>query len=225
VELTSADGSGAVSIGAFRNEVARRASTELLAFVHVRLTPRAPDWLVEMVSHFAYDACVAVGACVIAPDGRVEQCGVLLGVVETQEQPFPVARGLHGAADGDHGHQCRGRLSHRASALAGTAMLVRTSTVLALGGFDEGLVDAASVDLDFTLRARRHGGTLITCPMATFDATEARPWFQDAAERGLLLDRFAELGEEDPFYNPNLTSTGTDFGLAFPPRARFPWRT
>ncbi len=44
-----------------------------------------------------------------------------------------------------------------------------------------------------------------------------------AAEVACVKERWEETLDRDPYYNPNLTLDGEDFGLAFPSRARRPW--
>ena len=48
-----------------------------------------------------------------------------------------------------------------------------------------------------------------------------RPRF--LAESQVMRDRWQDLLDADPFYNPNLTLTSADFGLAYPPRSPRAW--
>jgi hypothetical protein len=176
-----------------------------------------------MASHFAHPECAAVGARIVGADGRIEQCGVVLGVRE-REAALPVARVLHGAAHDEPGYLGRSELCHGTSAVTGGVLVVRKSAVLELG-FDETLGDPSAVDLDFCLRARELGLSLVTCPYATFQAARPAPWFEDSESAAALWRRWGARLQADPYYNPNLNDAGVPFNLAFPPRRSFPWRS
>jgi hypothetical protein len=45
-----------------------------------------------------------------------------------------------------------------------------------------------------------------------------------AQERALMRARWADVLDNDPAGNPNLSLENGDFELAFPPRARKPWK-
>jgi GT2 family glycosyltransferase len=211
-------------VGAVRNQVALGGSSDLIAFVDARLLPRNREWLTEMASHFVYDSCAAVGARIVGADGRVEQNGVLLGVREVGAV-LPVTRAMRGATEEDLGYCGRVELAHSTSAIAGGVILVRRKALQALGGFDETLRDTNCVDLDFCLRARARGMTMVTCPHAVFDASEPAPWFADVASAQALRERWGPQFEDDPYYSPNLSDVEPGFSLAFPPRVAFPWRS
>jgi O-antigen biosynthesis protein len=211
------------SIGAARNRALRQATTDLVAFLDARLRPRSGDWLAEMAAHFSSGRCAAAGARVIGADGLVEHCGFLVGVRE-HASGFPVARVLHGAKTHVPGYFGHGDVTRRASVVGGGVLVVFRPVALELGGFDEHLADPLAVDIDFSLRARQRGFTLVTCPHAEFAASASAPWVMDESDRSTLLRRWGDELEADPNYNPNLTHVGAAFDLAFPPRVTFPWR-
>jgi hypothetical protein len=87
-------------------------------------------------------------------------------------------------------------------------------------------------DIDLCLRLGAHGLRNVWTPFAELyhfesvsrgDDTqgESRPRF--LAESQAMRDRWKGLLNADPFYNPNLSLTRADFGLAYPPRHTGSW--
>lgn len=48
---------------------------------------------------------------------------------------------------------------------------------------------------------------------------------RDARERAYMMSRWGDVIAHDPFYSPNLTIAGENYGLAFPPRANKRWKS
>jgi hypothetical protein len=110
-------------------------------------------------------------------------------------------------------------------------MVLRKPSFDAVGGFDETLAVAYN-DIDLCLRLGAHGLRNVWTPFAELyhfesvsrgDDTqgESRPRF--LAESQAMRDRWKGLLNADPFYNPNLSLTRADFGLAYPPRHTGSW--
>jgi GT2 family glycosyltransferase len=216
---TSGQGDG---LARFRNSAVAGADAELVLFLDARLVPRAADWLSEMASHFEDRSCAAVGGRVLFEDGRVERCGTLLGV----RDPVwggPVARAFHGALPSAPSYFGRDEIAMRASAVSGGALLVRRAVLDAVSGFDERLAHPTALDVDFCLRARGNGAFVVHCPHAAFVASRGEPDDGREDSTRILVAKWGAALEADPFYSPNLTAEDPDFGLAFPPRVRFPW--
>jgi len=109
------------------------------------------------------------------------------------------------------------------SAVSKECLAIRKSLFEELGGFDENL--ASLYDIDLCLKARRAGYKVIYASQAEFCSTDSRPEVpfqrQDLTR---LVKRWGGEALNDPFYNPNLTLDSEDFFLAFPSRAKKPWR-
>jgi GT2 family glycosyltransferase len=94
-------------------------------------------------------------------------------------------------------------------------MLVRRSVFLELGGFDEVGLAVAYNDVDFCLRLRERGYSIIYTP-------HARVRHHESASRGynrgnpnesrLMRERWAPLVASDPFNNPNLIQREGNYG-------------
>jgi O-antigen biosynthesis protein len=210
------------SLAEFRNQVVRSATTDLVVFVGGSLLPRSREWLVEMTSHFASRSCAVVGTRTIGKDGRIQQSGTLLGVRDSNAS-LPFGRAFHGVSVDDPSYFGRDEMAQSASVVSGGVFLVRKSTVGEVGGFDERYSDRSCLDIDFCLRAGQRGFRVVFDPHAAFaDLAEA---IQEPASTELLRRAWGAALDHDPYYNPNLTNQKTDFSLALPPRATFPWRS
>jgi hypothetical protein len=84
-------------------------------------------------------------------------------------------------------------------------------------------------DVDFCLKVRAKGYRNLICAEADLIHHESASRGEDLSgeklerfelEGAVLRARWGDLLDRDPAYNPNLTDSAEDFGLAFPPRWR-----
>jgi GT2 family glycosyltransferase len=187
----------------------------------------SPDWLEEMVSLAVQDDVGAVGAMLYYPDDTIQHAGVVLGLGGIASHPH---RGLRRGAPGYYG---RAALAQAASAVTAACMVVRKTVFDAVGGFDETLAVAYN-DVDFCLRLGARGLRNVWTPFAELyhfesvsrgDDTQGASRERFLAESRLMRDRWQGLLDADPYYNPNLSLTRADLGLASPPRHARRWWT
>jgi GT2 family glycosyltransferase len=216
---------GPFNFSRLNNLAASRARGELLCFLNNDTEIISPGWLEEMVSLAARPHVGAVGAMLYYPDDTIQHAGVVLGlggIASHAHRKFP--RG----APGNYG---RAGLTQTMSAVTAACMVLRKSTFDAVGGFDETLAVAYN-DVDLCLRLMARGFRNVWTPFAELYHYESvsrgddsqgasRPRF--LAESQLMRDRWQPLLDADPYYNPNLSLTRADFGLAYPPRHARPW--
>jgi len=109
--------------------------------------------------------------------------------------------------------------------------VLRKAAFDSIGGFDETLAVAYN-DVDLCLRLGARGLRNVWTPFAElyhFESVSRGSDTQGAnlprflAESQLMRDRWQELLNADPYYNPNLSLTRADFGLASPPRHTHSW--
>ncbi len=112
-------------------------------------------------------------------------------------------------------------------------MVARKAAFDAVGGFDEAAFPVAFNDVDLCLRLRAAGLRILWTPEARLMHLESATRSADkagvhgarfAAETARMRERWGELLDADPYYNPNLTLEDESFGLAPRSRARLPWR-
>ena len=108
------------------------------------------------------------------------------------------------------------------SAVTAAAMLTKRSVFDEVGGFDEELAVAFN-DIDYCLKINRSGRKVVYNPYACFYHYESRSRGQDTTdeknarymqELTLFTERWKEIYQNgDPYYNPNLSLTKTDYSL------------
>jgi GT2 family glycosyltransferase len=211
---------------ALNNLAVAQARGEVVGLLNNDLEIVEAGWLEEMVSHALRPEVGAVGARLLYPDRTVQHAGVILGI--------------GGIADHGHkqlsadapGYRSRAKLTQDLSAVTAACLLIRKETYLAVGGLDEEYAVAFN-DVDFCLRLRERGLRNVWTPFATLVHHESKsrgrettPWrvVRFRGEMARLRARWGKALLNDPAYNPNLTLDATNFSLAWPPRARPPWR-
>ena len=206
------------------NLAAARARGEFLCFLNNDTEIISPDWLEEMVSLACQDGVGAVGAMLYYPDGRMQHAGVVLGMGGVASHAH---KGLEKGSPGDHG---RAALTQAMSAVTAACMVVRKSVFDRAGGFDEALAVAYN-DVDLCLRIGALGLRNVWTPFAELyhyesvsrgdDLRSARAGFFEESQ--MIRDRWGNMLDADPYFNPNLSLKRPDFGLAYPPRHKRKW--
>jgi GT2 family glycosyltransferase len=83
-----------------------------------------------------------------------------------------------------------------------------------VGGFEEALPRAFN-DVDLCLRLKDKGYLIVYTPFAELYHYESasRPLTVDSDEASFMHERWGNLLQNDPYYNPNLTLEREDFSL------------
>jgi GT2 family glycosyltransferase len=214
------------NFSAINNRAASEARGTVLGLLNDDLQVLDGGWLEELVSQAMRPGIGAVGARLLYPDLTVQHGGIVLGVAGAAGHAHKHAPAA------DPGYCGRAQVVQDMSAVTAACLFVRADTFARAGGLDESLAVAFN-DVDFCLRLLRLGLRNVWTPFATLIHHESSSRGGDEspekrrrleAERGVLLSRWGELLRNDPAYNPNLTLESEDFALAWPPRARRPWR-
>lgn len=205
---------------AINNYAVANTRAELVCLLNNDIEVIDAGWLEELASRAIRPGVGAVGAMLLYPDDTIQHAGVVLGVMGVANHAFT------GFAHGYPGHGGRARVAQGYSAVTGACLVVARDRYLGVGGLEEDLAVAFN-DIDFCLRLRAAGFVNQWTPFATLyhheSATRGRDTEPEKAARFLREVRLMESRWEveighDPAYNPNLTLSATDFGLAFPPR-------
>jgi O-antigen biosynthesis protein len=184
------------------------------------------DWLDELVSHTLRPEVGAVGAKLYYADDTLQHGGVILGI--------------GGVAGHEHKHAPRSsdgyfgrlKLSHNLSCVTGACLAVRRAVYDAVGGFDERHLTVAFNDVDFCIRVRQAGYSIIWTPNAELyhyesvsRGCETTPEKANrfAAENKYMRTKWDNILGNDPFYNPNLSLDSEFFELAKTSRVQKPW--
>jgi GT2 family glycosyltransferase len=207
------------------NQGAARARGTLLCFLNNDTEVISPEWLEEMVSLASREDVGAVGATLYHPDDTIQHAGIILGLGGL------AAHGHRGLPRGEAGYFGRLALTQAVSAVSAACLMVRKSVFDEVGGFDDALAVAYN-DVDLCLRLGRRGLRNVWTPFAELyhfeSATRGADVRGDArarllAEAQVVRQRWRDVLDADPYFNPNLSLERPDFALAHPPRHAASW--
>jgi GT2 family glycosyltransferase len=94
-------------------------------------------------------------------------------------------------------------------------MLTRREVFEEVGGFDEERLPVTFNDVDLCLKMRRAGYLIVYTPFARLyhhESASRRRSFE-ALESDVIRERWPDLLERDPYYNPSLSRERADFSL------------
>ncbi len=198
--------SGMASYSAAKNCAAKETNTPWLLFLDDRIEVIDPEWLTIMAEHIQRPEVGAVGARLLNPAGTVEHAGIVVGVNGTAQPAF---RGFPAEHPGMNRQL---QVTRNCSAVSSACMLTRRDVFERTGGFDENLSDAlADVDLCFKIRRAAH--LIVYTPFAKLYWHEPEPYKIGASSEAAMRQRWADVLEHDPYYNPNLSRERADFSL------------
>lgn len=207
---------GPFNYSAINNHAAAVARGSVLALVNNDIDVIHSDWLGEMVSHALRLGIGAVGAKLLYASGSIQHAGVILGI-------GGVAGHSHRFLPGDRpGYGFRAMSIQNVSAVTGACLVVRKSVYLEVGGLNEVDLAVAMNDVDFCLRLMEAGYRNLFTPFATLYHHESMSRGRDDTEQkqavfrkesGYMKQRWGNLLERDPAYNPNLTLLHEDFSF------------
>jgi O-antigen biosynthesis protein len=197
---------------ALNNSAAAQSDSDVLVFLNNDIEALTPGWLDRLCAQVERPGVGVAGARLLYPGGRVQHCGVVIGL-------GGAAGHLLVGLDGDvPGYLDMAIATRECSAVTGACLATRTSLFEELGGFDESLgVDLN--DIDYCLRVWGSGHRVV------YEAS-AELVHYESPSRGTAGDvrdivRFVERWKEailagDPFLNPNLTRVDSSCALRDP---------
>jgi GT2 family glycosyltransferase len=197
------------NFSAVNNFAVSRTEGDLLVFMNNDVEVRSADWIEHMRYYAEQPDVGAVGAMLLYPDQSTQHVGVVLGCRGTADH---VLRGAPYDSDGYAGSISCAR---EVSAVTAACLMVRRSTFLDAGGFNEHYFTAYQ-DVDLCLKLRTLGKRNIYTPGAILYHHESatRGGYYDLVDRNLLLDLWEPTIERgDPYYNPNFNVQACDYSL------------
>jgi glycosyltransferase involved in cell wall biosynthesis len=220
------DDDGSFNFSRLVNRGVCAASGDICVLLNNDINIINPGWLDELVSHAVRPDVGAVGAKLYYADDTLQHGGVILG--------------LGGVAAHDHksvprnsyGYFGRLQLTHGLSCVTAACLAVRRTVYNEVGGFDEKNLTVAFNDVDFCIRIRQAGYKIIWTPHAELYHYESRSRGSDttpenagrfSAEIKYMRATWADVLDNDPFYNPNLSLDSEFFEIAATSRVRKPW--
>ena len=208
--------------GAWRiavNDAVQTGEYEFVALLDPVVQLSSAKWLSELVAVAAQPGVGAVSPKLVNTRGAVEHAGYVLGISGFAGNAFHRHPGASPCYFG------RAGLMSSFSAISSACMVIRRSTFLEIGGFDESLLSGVVADIDLCLRLREAGYrsilnpsvlmTAITIPAEEADERNRLPSTRDLRH---IPERWSQTTTIDPCYSPNLTQEYEDFSLGWPPR-------
>jgi GT2 family glycosyltransferase len=183
------------------NAAARRATGDVLVFLNNDIEALTSGWLDALCTQAHRDEVGAVGARLLYPDGRVQHCGVVLGLGGA------AGHLLKGLARGEPGYMAMAVTARECSAVTGACLVSRRSVFEQHEGFDESLgVDLN--DIDYCLRLQRSGLRVLYDPVAELVHHESpsRGTAGDPSDIVRFLERWRSCIESgDPYLSAHIT--------------------
>jgi len=170
-----------------------------------------PGWDVLLSAQLARPEVGVVGARLLYPDGTLQHAGIVLGLADGTPRHEGVG------SNGDDGGPCgRWNRTRAASAVTGAFMGMRREVFDVVGGFDDNRLAIAYNDIDFCLRCRSAGLSVLFDGSIELVHHESRTrglndtrariaW--DIGEWGSLHERWGAALLRDPAVNPHWATT------------------
>jgi O-antigen biosynthesis protein len=190
------------------NAAVQRSGSPLICLLNDDVEVIEGEWLSNMVGHIIQENVGVVGAKLLYPDMTIQHAGVLLG--------------MHGAAvhvhsrmpDSSDGYFGNALLSRNVSCVTAACLLVHRELWVKLDGLDENDFAIAFNDVDFCLKVREFGKSIIWSANARLIHHESISRGPDThgesakrhrQEITALTNKWSVELTSDPFYNPNLS--------------------
>jgi O-antigen biosynthesis protein len=195
------------------NNVAAGASTgDVLIFLNNDIEALHDGWLSTLCAQALRPTIGAVGARLLYPDGRLQHCGVVIGLGGA------AGHTLVGLQPGQAGYLHMAAVTRECAAVTGACLATRREVFDSLSGFDESLgVDLN--DVDYCLRAQLRGWRVLVDPNValTHHESPSRGTAGDTKDISRFIDRWEHsIRSGDPYLNANLTRMDSSCRLRGP---------
>ena len=197
---------GAVNDSAAKNHGVAHTDSPWLLFLDDNTEAIGPDWLTIMAEHVQRPETGAVGARLVNPGGTIEHAGLVLGVNGIAQSAF---RGFPAEHPGVNRQL---QMTRNYSAVSGACLLMRREVFQGIGGFDEQL-SGALAGVDLCLKMRRAGYLIVYTPLAKLIGAAPVSEAHDNSGEAIIRQRWSDVLERDPYYNPSLSRERADFSL------------
>ena len=191
---------------AINNFAVKQTDGEWLLFLNNDTEIIEPDWLMAMAEHVQRDEVGAVGAQLLFPNCTIQHAGIVLGLAGAANHPF--LQGKPTAAR-------EIRMIRNWSAVTGACLMMRRKVFNEVGGFDEENFPIHYSDVDLCLRVQEREYWIVYTPYAKLIHHESASRGYGALKNisQSFIQKWSDLVNNDPFYNPNLSRQKLDWSL------------
>ena len=198
------------NFSAMNNAAARDTDAGQLLFLNDDTTVITPGWMTAMVELACRPEVGAVGAKLLYPDDTIQHAGVVIGLFDICGHAFK------GQPSNERAYYDFPDMIRNVSAVTGACMMVPRAKFWECGGFDAESLPVAYQDIDLCLKLNQRGYRVLYTPYAQlyhYEASSKGVEHRDPRPNETLAftDRWKDVIENDPFYNPNLTRAAEDF--------------
>jgi GT2 family glycosyltransferase len=197
---------GEPNVSVVKNFAVNETNDSWILFLDENIEPIEPQWLTIMAEHVQRAEVGAVGARLLNPNGTIEQAGTVVGVNNIAQPAFRAFPAEHPGANRQL------QVTRNCSAVSSACMLTRREVLQQTGGFDESL-GGTLADVDLCLKMRRAAYLIVYAPFAKLCWHEAQADEIDVKGQAIMRERWADVLQSDPYYNPNLSRERADFSL------------
>ncbi len=201
---------------AINNFAVRHAKGEIVGLINNDIEVISANWLADMVGQAIRSDIGCVGAKLLYPDTRIQHAGVVMGYGGGAGHAHKYFPRYH------PGYLNRLAATHNYSAVTAACLLIKKVDFDAVGGLNEKDLTVAFNDVDFCLRILALGRRNLYCAEAELfhhesvsrgadDTSIKRERFEN--ELTYLQSTWADIINDDPAYNPNLTLRFENFSI------------
>src|SRR6516165_4647988 len=194
----------AANDSAAKNYAVAHTDSPWLLFLDDKVEAIGTDWLTIMAEHVQRAETGAVGPRLVNSSDTIEHAGLVLGVNGIAQSAFRGFPAEHPVVN------CQLQMIRNYSAVSSACLLVRREVFQQIGGFDEKL-SGALADVDLCLKMRRAGYRIVYTPLAKLYLDPSPSAGVDANAEVIMRQRWSDVLERDPYYNPNLSRQPADF--------------
>lgn len=213
----------AFNYAAINNWAIDQANGEVIGLINNDITVIEPNWLKTMVTQLCRPNVGAVGAKLLWPNGMVQHGGVVVGTLGL------AAHTGNNLYKDDPGYLNFNQVAREQSAVTAACLLVRKEDYQALNGLDADKFPVTFNDVDFCLRLRQNGKSIVWSADAVLTHAESasrgkedRPDKKERArrEQAHFIKTWHAHMTADRYYHPALANdflNGPYGALACPP--------
>ena len=188
------------------------ACGDILLMLNDDMEVVTPNWIEAMLELAQQQEIAAVGAKLLFPNGDLQHAGVMILAGNPTHASYKRAKR-------SEGYYKSTVVNRNYLGVTGACLMMRKAVFVALNGFDESFPFNYN-DVDLCLRAHQAGYRNVFTPYAELihyeSVSRRKGVHQDELKH--LHDRFKDTTYmmNDPYYNPNLSTSGPYFQLAWP---------